>query len=123
MAGVTIAFGVALSVLGVAGYFGTGRTSATALIPLVFGIMLVVCGVLARQAERRKHAMHAAAVLALIGLLGPLRVLPQMVALMRGGEVVHRAAVIDQMVMAVLCATLLVLCIRSFVMARRARVA
>jgi uncharacterized membrane protein len=123
MPNVTIGFGLALIALGLAGYFGTGRTSLTALIPLAFGLLLVLCGALARQAALRRHAMHAAAVLALLGFLGPLRVLPQMVHLLTGGVVAHPAAVGAQLVMMVLCGVLLALCIRSFVAARRARAA
>lgn len=123
MPNVTIGFGLALVALGIAGYFGTGRASLTALIPLAFGALLVVCGALARRAGLRRHAMHGAAVVALLGFLGPLRVLPQMLALVSGGAVAHRAAVVDQLVMMVLCGVLLVLCVRSFVAARRARTA
>ncbi|HVR07744.1 MAG TPA: hypothetical protein VMW75_06810 [Thermoanaerobaculia bacterium] len=121
MANVTIGFGLALAALGLGGYFSTGRSSLTALIPLGFGLLLLVCGFVARQEAARKHAMHAAAALGLLGVLGPLRVLPQMLRLLGGEDVPHRAAVLDQLAMMVLCAVFLVLCIRSFVMARRAR--
>jgi hypothetical protein len=123
MAKVTIGFGVALAALGLGGYLATGRASFTALIPLAFGLLLVVCGVLARREPLRKHAMHAAAVLGLLGFLGPLRVLPQMLALLGGGAVPHRAAVLDQLLMMIVCGVFLALCIRSFVAARRARAA
>jgi hypothetical protein len=124
MANVTIGFGLALAALGAGGYFATGRTSLTALIPLAFGLLLLVCGIVARQESLRKHAMHAAAVLGLLGFLGPLRVLPQMLRLVSGGEgVPHRAAVLDQLAMMVVCGVFLALCIRSFVAARRARAA
>jgi hypothetical protein len=121
MANVTIGFGLALAALGLGGYFATGRASLTALIPLAFGLLLLVCGALARQESLRKHAMHAAAVVGLLGFLGPLRVLPQMLRLLGGQDVPHRAAVLDQLAMMVVCGVFLVLCIRSFVMARRAR--
>jgi hypothetical protein len=123
MANVTIGFGLALAALGLGGYFATGRASFTALIPLAIGLLLLLCGVLARQEALRKHAMHAAAVLGLLGFLGPMRVLPQMLRLLTGGEgVPHPAAVLDQLVMMVVCGVFLALCIRSFVAARRARV-
>jgi hypothetical protein len=123
MANVTIGFGLALMALGLGGYFATGRTSPTALIPLAFGILLLACGALARREAWRKHAMHGTAVLALLGFLGPLRVLPQMVALLGGAAVAHHAAVVDQLAMMLLCGVLLALCIRSFVVARRGRIA
>ncbi len=123
MANVTLGFGLALTALGFGGYFATGRTSPTALIPAAIGLLLLVCGWLARREALRRHAMHAAAVLALIGFLGPMRALPQLPALLAGQPLAHRAAVIDQMAMLVLCGVFLVLCIRSFVAARRARIA
>lgn len=123
MAKVTIGFGLALAALGVGGYLATGQASLTALIPLAFGLLLLICGVLARREPLRRHAMHAAAVLGLLGFLGPLRVLPQMLALLGGDAVPHRAAVLDQLVMMIVCGVFLALCIRSFVAARRARAA
>ncbi len=123
MAKVTIGFGLALAVLGVGGYLGTGRVSLTALIPLALGALLVLCGALALRPALHKHAMHAAAVLALLGVLGPLRVLPQMAALLAGRAVPHRAAVLDQLLLLLISALLLALYIRSFVAARRARTA
>jgi uncharacterized membrane protein len=123
MPNLTIGFGAALAVLGLGGYFLTGRTSPTALIPLALGVLLAACGAMARDAARRQHAMHAAAVLGLFGFLGPLRVLPQMITLLGGGAVAHRAAVVDQLALMILCAIFLALCIRSFVLARRARAA
>jgi hypothetical protein len=120
MANLTVGFGLALIALGLGGYFGTGRISPTALIPAAFGLLLAICGLLAQRSAWRQHAMHAAAVLALLGFLGPLRVAPQMAALLTGGAVAHRTAVLDQMVMMVVCGVLLALCIRSFIAARRA---
>jgi hypothetical protein len=121
MANVTIGFGLALALLGVGGYMGTDRVSLTALIPLALGALLVLCGALARRPALHRHAMHAAAVVALAGVLGPLRVLPQMAALVAGRAVPHQAAVLDQLLLLVVCAVLLGLYIRSFVAARRAR--
>jgi hypothetical protein len=123
MANVTMGFGLALAALGVGGYFATGRASLTALIPLAFGLLLLVCGALARREQWRKHAMHAAALVGLLGFLGPLRVLPQMVAVVGGRAVAHRAAVVDQLLMMVVCGAFVALCVRSFVAARRARAA
>ena len=48
MAKITITFGVLLILLGVIGYLAPGIHSLTALIPAVFGLVLVVLGFLAR---------------------------------------------------------------------------
>jgi hypothetical protein len=118
LAGTTIAFGVVLIVLGVAGYFGSGAASVTALIPAIFGVVLAGLGVLARNEGMRKHAMHGAVLIGLVGFLGSARGLLQLPALMSGGEVARPAAVIAQSVMALLMLLFVVLCVRSFINAR-----
>jgi len=121
MSNVTIAFGVILIALGLAGYVATGQESPTALIPAAFGVLLLICGVLARKEHLRKHAMHAAAALGLLGFLGTARGLVQAFALLGGGTVERPAAVTSQAVMAVLSLIFVVLCVKSFIDARRAR--
>lgn len=121
MPGITIVFGVVLIALGLAGYFMTGRQSPTALIPAFAGILFLILGVVAQKPGARKHAMHAAAGLALLGFLGTVMGLVKFVRMLGGAEVERPAAVRSQAVMAVLCLVFLIMCIRSFVAARRAR--
>ena len=116
MASTTIVFGLVLTVIGFAGYFLTGTSSFTALIPAVFGLLLVVLGFLARSEASRKHAMHAAATVALVGFLGALMSLLRTPAGVRSA-----AAVYSQLAMIVLTGLFIVLCVRSFIAARRAR--
>ena len=120
-----IVFGGLLTLLGLVGYFGAtlgwfsaGHASPTALIPVAFGILLFTCGILAANPSYRMHAMHAAAVVALLGVIGAI-VRPIM--LMARGALVVNAAFVTQIVMALLCVIFLILCIRSFVAARKAR--
>ena len=122
MPSITIALGVTLIVLGLAGYFQTGAVSLTALIPSAFGVLLSVAGVIARDPGKRKHAMHAAVVVALLGFLGSARGLLQIGALLNG-TAARPAAVISQTIMAVLTLGYIVLAVRSFVRARRQRAA
>ena len=72
MASTTILFGALLTLLGLSGYFLTGASSPTALIPAIFGFLLLALGLLARSEPMRKHAMHAAATVALVGCSGAL---------------------------------------------------
>lgn len=123
MAHVTIALGLVLVVLGVGAYAATGGASFTALIPAFFGIPLAILGLLGRNETRLKMTMHLAAVVALLGLLGSLRGVPDLVALLAGNEVARPAAAVVQSLMAAACLAFLVLAIRSFVAARRARIA
>ncbi len=118
MATITIGLGLVLIALGLGGYFGTGRASGTALIPALFGLPLGLLGLAALKEHMRKHAMHAAALVALVGLVGSLfRIVKKLIV---GEEVEVSTAVTMQLVMAALCAVFVVLCIRSFIKARRA---
>ncbi len=117
MASTTIALGVVLIVLGLAGYFLTGAASVTALIPAFFGIVIALAGLVARDERRRKHAMHAAVLVALIGFLGSARGLMQIGGVF-DGTAARPAAVISQAVMALLTLGYIVLAIRSFMGAR-----
>jgi len=121
MANTTILFATLLILLGAGGYFGSGANSPTALIPAVFGVILLILGLVARNPARRKHAMHGAAVVALLGLFGSIRGLLQLPTVLSGGEVARPAAVIAQSIMAVLMIIFVALAIRSFVEARRSR--
>jgi len=72
---ITIVFGTLLIITGLAGYFGTGTKSLTALIPSAIGIILLICGFLAANEKIKMMAMH---VTVLIGLLGALGLIPQL---------------------------------------------
>lgn len=120
---ITVGFGGLLIVVGLAAYFGAGRTSITAMIPAFFGVPILLLGVLAFRDGMRKHAMHGAAGLALLGLLGSIGGLPKLFALLSGGAVARPTAAVVQSIMAVLCVAFLALAIRSFIAARRERLA
>jgi hypothetical protein len=120
----TIVFGVLLILLGVGGYFGTGRVSLTALIPAIPGVLFILLGLVARNARLRMHAMHAAAALALIGVV--MMIPKGLVPLARwaaGTPPEKPAPVLSRSIMAGLMLVFLVLCVRSFINARRARTA
>jgi hypothetical protein len=120
MPATTIALGVALIVIGLAGYFLTGAVSLTALIPAAFGLVIAGAGLLARDERRRKHAMHAAVAVALLGFLGSVRGLLQIGALF-DGTAARPAAVVSQALMAVLTLGYIFMAVRSFVRARASR--
>jgi len=118
----TIALGVVLIVLGLAGYFLTGAVSLTALIPAAFGLVIALSGLLARDERKRKHAMHAAVVVALLGFLGSIRGLLQIGSVF-DGTAARPAAIVAQTIMALLTLGYIVIAVRSFVQARRRRAA
>ena len=117
---VTIGYGSILIVIGVVGYFATGQSSITALIPAFLGFIAEICGVIARNERFLKHAMHGAAMVGLLGTLGTLRVLPQLPTLFNG-TAERPAAVLAQALTLVLSAAFVGLCVRSFIEARRAK--
>jgi hypothetical protein len=116
MATTTSLFAVVLLLLGISSYLLTDRVSTTALIPAYFGAALGLLGRLARREHLRKHAMHGAAMVALVGLAGAL------FSLFRA-PLGSRSPVAEgaQALMVLLMGVFLVLCVRSFVAARRAR--
>jgi len=121
LATTTIGFGVVLILLGLGGYFGTGRVSLTALIPAAFGLLLAVFGAMARDDKKRKMAMHIAVTVGLLGFLGTVPGLLKIGALLSGGEVARPGAVVSQSIMAVLMAVYVAMCVKSFIDARKKR--
>lgn len=116
MASTTILFGVLLVALGLLGYFGTGTRSLTALIPAIFGVILAALGFLARSESARKHAMHGAVLVALVGFLAVMARLVRTPM-----DTVAAAAFYSQVAMAIITGVFVVLCVRSFIAARKAR--
>jgi hypothetical protein len=120
VAAITLALGASLIVLGVAGYVLTGAVSVTALIPAAFGVLFVLAGLLARSDRWRMHAMHAAVLVALLGFLGSARGLLGLGKVF-DGTAVRPAAIVAQTIMALLTLGYIVVAVRSFIQARKAR--
>ena len=119
MTATTRLVGMALTVIGLVSYVGTGRTSLTALIPAFFGVVFVILAWVARNESVRKHVMHAAMVVALLGIGGTgARLVPGIAA---GTLDLGRPAVWAQIVTVVLLAWYLGKGIKSFRDARLAR--
>ena len=118
MPNTAIWIGRLLVVLGIAGYgYGmyNGNQSLTAFIPAAFGIVLMICGHLSIARENwRKHLMHVGVVLALIGFI-----LPAVRLVSKFGDLTLSAAVVSQILMAILCLVFVVLGVRSFAAARQ----
>lgn len=122
MAKIAIVFGVVLIALGLGGYFLTGMQSWTAMIPAFFGAALAVLGAVALDPAKRKHAMHAAAALGVLGFAGSVPGVIKAFKWLGGTEPARPAAVISQSIMAGLMLVFVVMCVQSFVAARRARI-
>lgn len=118
MANITIVVGLILISLGMGGYFGTGTPSVTALIPAFFGGPILLLGALALKDSLRKHAMHLAV---MIGLLGCLGAIANVVRVLMKGDEIKPVAFGMTIAMGVVCGIFVVLCVRSFIQARKAR--
>ena len=112
----TIAIGLLLVLQGVGFYVVTETKSITALIPTFFGVPIALLGLLALKESIRKHAMHGAVTLALLGLLAPI-------GRIASAGFKLSAAGVSLLLMILLCATLLILGIKSFIDARRRQAA
>lgn len=123
MAKVSIAIGVLLILLGAWGFITTGSQHPTALIPTYFGLALGWCGYLAMRHGGAQRAlwMHVAVTLGLAGFLfpGAMAIIETVKA--HGGPLAHPEAVEAQTAMAAICLIFVILCVRSFIAARRAR--
>ena len=124
MAKTTISFGVILILLGIFGFVATGSHAPTALIPAFVGLLLSIFGFLAitEDAKKRMLFMHIAVTLGLLGFLGTAKSIYDYILMVSGSrQFPHPIAVEEKAAMAVLLLVFVVLCVRSFIAARRAR--
>jgi hypothetical protein len=115
MAKIAIAIGGLLIALGVVCFIQTGATHYTALIPAVVGVLLELTGVLTLMLPNaRMHTMHAAATVGLLGFIAAI-----------GGLIARRPvgiALVEMLLLLGLSGLFVVLCVFSFIAARRARI-
>lgn len=125
MARVTLWVGAVLIALGIAAFIATGSAHPTSLIPCWFGLVLAICGSLANTDDTKKRmiVMHIAVTIGLLGFLFPAVMAIKDVVQAHGAPLAHPAAVEEQAAMAVICLVFVVLCVRSFIAARRGRTA
>lgn len=129
MSKLAVVFGILIALVGVAGYVATHFWHA--FIPVVLGALLIVFGVVANteNVKRRMVAMHIAATLGVLGFLGTIPGLVALAGYLAGNQpasvggiaVGHRMAAEVQSATSILCLIFVVLCVRSFITARRAR--
>jgi hypothetical protein len=122
MAKVTLVFAVLLVALGLVGYFGTGSAHPTALIPAGIGLALGLFGWLAISPDekRRKLFMHINVTIALLGAIGAGA---ELIRSAHANIVAHRApnlwAMYSKFTLEVILFLYVLLCVRSFIAARR----
>jgi hypothetical protein len=121
----TIGFGILLVLLGVVGYVATGSAHPTALIPAGIGLFFVLFGVMANTENSKKRMlwMHISVTVALLTFLGTIPADIDTIRLSRGTYFAHPAAVEEKGALSLLCLLYVLFCIRSFIAARRGRLA
>jgi hypothetical protein len=122
MAKVTLVFAVLLMALGLVGFVATGSAHPTALIPTWIGIALGIGGLLAisPSESRRKLFMHVNVTIGLLGFLGgAAEAVRGYVHAASLGIEPDQAALASKAALAGLMLIYVILCVRSFINARR----
>ncbi len=122
MGNLPVVFGALLMLVGAGAFAVLGHHPHT-LIPAAFGLILVILGTLANtpDTKRRMLMMHIAVT---VGLLGFLATIPGIVGVLRmaaGHTTAHPDAARVQAIMGTICLVFVLLCVRSFLQARRLR--
>jgi len=125
MAKLTMFFGVLLIVISVGFWMATGRDETAALHPAGVGLILLVSGALANSEDAKKRMlwMHIAVTFGLIGFL--ITGIRAAVTAAHGSAAIaaNQLAFDERVVVALICLIFVILCVRSFIAARRSRVA
>jgi hypothetical protein len=108
MAKLTICFGIVLILLGLFGFVITGHHAPTALIPAFVGLILVILGFLANTEDAKKRMLN-------------MHIADYIEMTFQGRQFPRPVAVQEKAGMAVLLLFFVLLCVRSFINARRAR--
>jgi phosphate/sulfate permease len=119
MARVGIVFGLLLCGVTFLGLVGTLVKSPTQFYPMMLGIPVLFCGVVALNPHRRKHAMHVATGVALLGAVVGGGCAVYGVFELAGGEEVNQYALGLVAAMSAICAVFVAICVASFIRARR----
>ena len=122
MAKITLVIALLLDALGMDGYIGTGSLHPPALIPAWIGLALGIFGFLAisDNESRRKLFMHINVTIALLGFLGGLvEAIRGYVHAKSAGIAPDQIALASKLTLAGLLFIYVILCVRSFIAARR----
>lgn len=119
MARIAIVFGLLLCAMTVSGLVVSTSKSPYQFVPMIQGIPILFCGVVALNPHRRRHAMHASAMIAALGcFVGGMRSLSIAIRWFRGNDINGFAFQLVTLMTSV-CLIFLILCVISFINARR----
>jgi len=125
MTKLTVVFGILLVLVALAGFVSTGSSHPTSLIPGGVGLLFVVFGLLANSEDAKKRMlwMHVAVTVALLMFLGTTPADLDVFRLAHGVSFPHPIAIEEKAATSLLCLIYVLLCVRSFIAARRGRLA
>jgi hypothetical protein len=125
MAKLTIGFGILLLVLGIFGFLATGSAHPTALIPVGIGLLFILFGMMANSPDSKKRMlwMHISVTVALLVFLGMIPACIDVIRLSRGVSFPYPAAVEEKAALGLFSLIYVLFCVRSFINARRSRIA
>jgi hypothetical protein len=124
MAKLTILFGILIAAVSVGFYFAITPHETAALHPAGIGVLLILCGALANteNPKRRMLWMHIAVTLGLVALL--TTGIRAIISLAKGTAMtINPAGFEERSAIALISLIYVILCVRSFIAARRARMA
>ncbi|HXC96405.1 MAG TPA: hypothetical protein VNU92_11945 [Edaphobacter sp.] len=125
MAKLTIGFGILLLVLGIFGFLATGSAHPTALIPVGIGLLFILFGMMANSPDSKKRMlwMHISVTVALLVFLGMIPACIDVIRLSRGVSFPYPVAVEEKAALGLFSLIYVLFCVRSFINARRSRIA
>jgi hypothetical protein len=124
MAKLTILFGILIAAVSAGFYFVISPHETAALHPAGIGVLLVLCGALAitENPKRRMLWMHIAVTLGLISLL--TTGIRAIISLAEGSAMtINPGGFEERVTIALASLAYVILCVRSFIAARRTRTA
>lgn len=113
MAKMSLIFACLLVITGLVGYFSSQSGSLTALIPLCFGLVIGLCGIIGLNEDLERQAIIGATLVSFLGFVGSAMRLPKTYTKMTEASGSSLAFVM-QATMAGLCLLLFILCVRWF---------
>lgn len=125
MAKTAIGLGVLLILLGILGYVSAGTHALSPLLPALFGFLVSLFGLFALtdNAKKRMLFMHVAVTIALIGFLITVWSIVEYIQMLLGRQFPHPLLVVEWAATSVILLLFVLLSIRSFITARRTRIA
>jgi hypothetical protein len=119
MARVGIVFGLALCCLSIVGLMGTAEKTPTQFIPMMLGVPILFCGVVALNPHRRKYAMHTASLIAVLGAVCGGGQASYVLLQLANRVPINHYSFRLVVAMSVICVAFVVICVISFIQIRQ----